>query len=134
MPPATPPSAATVRRPLAPNELRLLAEVGALAGACGDVKRARIIFAAVEQCVPAESAPYMGLAFAQIVKRRWDDAVRTLDRALLMVDPRHRSSVHAVRAFALRYGGRASECERALSAAGDHPLALSLLQRSSTFA
>jgi hypothetical protein len=116
------------------DELRLLAEVGTLASARGDVKRARVIFAALEECVPAEAAPYMGLAFAQIVRRRWDDAVHTLDRGLLLVVPSHQATLHAVRAFALRYAGRASECERSLVAAGDHPLALSLLERTGVMA
>ncbi len=112
--------------PLQPEEIRLLAEVGFLAGARGDLESARTIFETLETLRPAAAFPYAGLAMAQLNRRAQDDAVRTLERGLRMVDPADAPDLQALRALALRLAGRGSECDRAIKAAGDHPLAVAL--------
>jgi hypothetical protein len=112
--------------PLQPEEIRLLTEVGFLAGARGDLPSARTIFAALEQCRPDKPFPYVGLAMALLNRRQHDDAVRALDRGLGAVDPTEAAELHAVRALALRLASRASESDRAIHAAGGHPLARAL--------
>jgi hypothetical protein len=113
--------------PLQPEEIKLLTEVGFLAGARGDLQSARAIFGALEQCRPAACFPYAGLAMALLNRRQYDDAVRTLDRGLRQVtEAADVAHLHAVRALVLHLAGRASESDRAVRAAGKHPLALAL--------
>jgi hypothetical protein len=115
-----------MKSPLQPEEIRLLTEVGFLAGARGDLPSARVIFGALVGCRPTKSFGYIGLAMALLNLRDHDEAVRTLDRGLAMVVGAQTLDLHAVRALALSLAGRASECERAIKAAGNHPLALAL--------
>ena len=112
--------------PLQPEEIHLLTEVGFLAGARGDLRAARTIFGALEFCRPAAGFAYIGMAMALLNRRQHDDAVRTLDRGLTMVDGEEVAELQAVRALALRLAGRGSESERAIKAASDHPLARAL--------
>jgi hypothetical protein len=106
--------------PLRSEDIRLLAEVGFLASARGDLQAAGPIFALLEQCRPALAAPYVGMALAQLHRNLHDEAVRTLDRGLPHVAAEDVAAMQAIRALALRLGGRASECDRALKAAGPH--------------
>lgn len=109
--------------PLQPEEIKLLTEVGFLAGARGDLKSARRIFGALEMCRPHAPFPYVGLAMALINRRQHDEAVLTLDRGLRLVDPSDAASLHAIRGLALQMAGRSSESQQAFNAAGSHPLA-----------
>lgn len=108
---------------LPPDEIKLLTEVGFLAGARGDLKSARKIFGALEMLRPHAPFPYVGLAMALINRRQHDEAVLTLDRALKLVDPAEAPSLHAIRGLALQMAGRSAESERAFQASGSHPLA-----------
>jgi len=112
--------------PLQPEEIRLLCEIGFLAGARGDLVRASEIFGALEGLRPQSGGPYIGMAMAQLNRRQHDDAVRTLERGAAMVSAEHLADVHAYRALALRLAGRSGECDRAIQAAGNHPLAREL--------
>ena len=118
--------------PLQPEEIRLLGEVGFLAGARGDVVSARAIFGALELCRPQAGFPFIGVAMAQLNRRHNDDAVRTLERGLGLVDESEKAELNAFRALALRLAGRASESDRALQAAGKHPMATALGAKSPT--
>lgn len=112
--------------PLQPEDLRMLTEVGFLAGTRGDLASARAIFGALELCRPTACFPYIGLASALLGWRKHDEAVRTLDRGLALVDSSEVAEMQAMRALALHLAGRASESARAIKAAGDHPMALAL--------
>lgn len=112
--------------PLQPEEIRMLTEVGFLAGARGDLESARTIFHALKLCRPSSPSPYIGLAMALANRREHDEALRTLDRGLAMVDSKEVAELQAVRALVLSLAGRGSECGRAMTAAGDHPLVRAL--------
>lgn len=117
--------------PLQPDELRLLAETGFLAGARGDLKNARTIFDAVQLCRPDAASSYAGMAIALLNTRRHDEALAKLDEGLRLCRPSDQADLHAMRALALKMAGRASESARAAAAAGNHPLALALSQAAS---
>lgn len=113
--------------PLTSDEIRLLNEVGYLAAARGDLQASQKIFGALERFRPHVAFPYIGMAMAQLNRRLRDEAVRTLDRGLACVErEEERSDLQAYRAMALHLAGRASECRRAIDAAGGHPLAQAL--------
>ena len=112
--------------PLQPEEIRLLTEVGFLAGARGNIKAARSIFGALERCRPLAAFPYIGMAMALLNVKCHDEAVRVIDRALAIVSDSEVSDLQAVRALALRLAGRSWESERAIQAAGSHAMALAL--------
>ncbi len=108
------------------NEVRLLAEIGFLAAARGDVSRAQRIFGALECIRPACAAVYVGLASAFLNRGGFDEALRILDRGLLFVEPADARVLHAFRALAFELAGRGSERLRALRQAGNLPLALAM--------
>lgn len=112
--------------PLQPHEFRLLAEIGCLAGQRGDLTRARAIFDALQTCRPDSSVPYVGMSVALLLGRQVSEGLSTLDRGLAAVCPDDRQDVHAFRALALHVAGHASERDRAIQAAGSHPLARAL--------
>jgi hypothetical protein len=109
------------------DEIRLLHEVGLLAGARADIKSAHAIFGALELFRPSSCFPYVGLAMAQINRREHRDALVTLDRGLMMIDDEEkRRTLHAYRALALHLSGRIAERDCAIDAAQGHPMAVSL--------
>lgn len=108
------------------EDIRLLTEVGFLAGARGDLASARKIFTALELCRPDAGFPYVGLAMALMNRREYDEALRTLDRGLPLAKAEDQPDLHAMRALALRLDGRAGESDRAIRAAGNHPMAQAL--------
>lgn len=112
--------------PLQPEEIRLLTEVGFLAGSRGDVKRATAIFDALQICRPNAGFAYVGMAMAHLNRRQFDDALRRLDDGLTRTDAADVPDLHAIRALVLHLAGRASECDRAIQAAGNHLLARAL--------
>ncbi|MGE0329467.1 MAG: hypothetical protein AB7P37_02105 [Ramlibacter sp.] len=112
--------------PLQPHEFRLLAEIGCLAGQTGDLMRASTIFSALETCRPDAAIPYVGMSVALLLRRNHPEVLSTLDRGLKAVSPGDRADVHAFRALALHMAGRIAERDRAIHAAGDHPLARAL--------
>ena len=106
-----------------PTDIRLLTEVGFLAAACGDTRRAQAIFSALERVRPAANFPYVGMAAALMNAGRPDEAVRELDRGLKAVGPQDQQELQAFRGLALQLAGRTSESRQALALAGDLPLA-----------
>ncbi len=107
-----------------PTDIRLLTEVGFLAAALGDIRRAQVIFRALERVRPAAHFPYVGMAAALMNAGKPDEAVRELDRGLkAVVDPQDQAELQAFRGLALQLAGRTSESRRALALAGDVPLA-----------
>jgi hypothetical protein len=109
------------------DEIRLLHEVGLLAGACADIQSARAIFGALELFRPGSCFPYVGLAMAQINRQEHRDALVTLDRGLMMNDDEGRRRIlHAYRALALHLSGRIAERDRAIESAAGHAMAVSL--------
>lgn len=112
--------------PLQPEEIRLLTETGFLAGAQGDLKSATAIFGALQQCRPEAAFAYIGMAMAQLNRRRHDDALRTLDQGLAQAGAAHACDLHAMRTLALRLAGRGADSARAAQAAGSHPLVQAL--------
>lgn len=113
--------------PLDGDDVRLLAEVGFLAGARGHAPAARAIFGALALCRPEAWFPQVGLAMAALNRREHDEALRALDEGLRRVRAEAgRRELQALRALALQLAGRPGESQAALRAAGAHPLALAL--------
>lgn len=108
---------------IASTDIRLLTEVGFLAAAQGDVRRAEVIFRALQRVRPAASFPYVGLAAALMNAGRADEAVRVLDEGVEEGGPQDLPELQAFRGLALQLAGRASESMRALQLAGDVSLA-----------
>jgi len=114
--------------PLAPDEFRLLAEVGFVAAGRGMVDRASQIFQALIDIAPTRPLPHIGLSLALLNSGRADDALRVLERAEGWLkgapgsdtppqasDPR--DDYFLLRAFygvALKLSGRTSESFRIL--------------------
>lgn len=113
--------------PLQPEEIRLLTEVAFLAAAQGDLDSADSIFDALRRCRPGAHYTYVGMALAQLNRRRHDDALRTLELGLAQADASHASDLQALRALVLHLAGRAAGTRDAARAASGHPLADALL-------
>lgn len=109
------------------EDIRLLTEVGFLAAARGDLKRAGVIFGALERLRPEAPFPYIGLAVALLNAGQSAEAVHELDSGLLRVPASQAADLHAFRGLALQKSGRQSESLRAFRQAGDHPMALAML-------
>ena len=105
------------------TDIRLLTEVGFLAAARGDTRRADVIFRALERVRPAASFPYVGMAAALMNVGRYDEAAGELGRGLMVEGLQDPQELQAFRALALQLAGRTSESQRALHLAGDMPLA-----------
>lgn len=105
-------------------EVRLLTEIGFLAAAKADTRRAELIFASLELLRPQGVFVYAGLAFAYLNAALYQQCLAVLDRGLLRMesDP-DKQVLQAVRALAFNWAGHASESTRALLSAGSHPLA-----------
>ena len=113
--------------PLDAVAIRRLTEVGFLAAARREVRRAERIFGALELSRPRASFPYVGLACAYLNAGRPEDALAVLDRGLRLADESQRRELHAFRGLALHGAGRNAESIRALELAGDMPLASRML-------
>lgn len=107
--------------------IRSLTEVGFLAAARREVRRAERIFGALELARPQAVFAYVGLASAYLNAGRPDEAVAVLDRGLRVADAQVRGELHAFRGLALHAAGRNAESLRALQRAGDIPLARRML-------
>ena len=105
-------------------EVRLLTEIGFLAAAKADTRRAELIFDSLELLRPQGVFVYAGLAFAYLNAALYQQCLAVLERGLLRMesDP-DKQVLQAVRALAFSWAGRASESTRALQSAGSHPLA-----------
>ena len=105
-------------------EVRLLTEIGFLAAAKADTRRAELIFDSLELLRPQGVFVYAGLAFAYLNAALYQQCLAVLERGLLRMesDP-DKQVLQAVRALAFSWAGRASESTRALQSAGNHPLA-----------
>lgn len=115
-----------------PADIRLLTEVGFLAAARADVKRAEAIFSALALLRPDRSFAYVGLAMAYLNSDRPEEAVALLARAIPVVREQDQSELQSVRALALQLAGRSAESLRALQAAGLNPLAQAMQGHSNT--
>lgn len=104
-----------------------MTEVGFLAAARGDVRRAEVIFGALERLRPAGAFVYVGLAVAYLNAARPEEAVRALDRGLMAVEPADKPEVQGVRSLALQIAGRTSESISAARQAGASNLARAML-------
>jgi Flp pilus assembly protein TadD len=98
---------------LSPDDARLLTEVGFLAAASGDVRRAERIFDGLARLRPGRAYPLVGLAVAWMNAGRAAEAVAMLEKAQT-ADPEERATLDAWRGFALQLAGRASESRRVL--------------------
>lgn len=121
--------------PLAPDEYRLLAEVGFVAAGHGMVDRASQIFQALIDIAPARPLPHIGLSLALLNSGRFDEALRVLERAEGWLTTAQRLDTpqeasdsrddHAlIRAFygvALKLSGRTSESFRILGELTNRP-------------
>ncbi|HSV44835.1 MAG TPA: hypothetical protein VLJ58_03500, partial [Ramlibacter sp.] len=112
---------------LPPEDIKLLTEVGFLASARADVRRAETVFGALEQLRPDAAFPYVGAATALLNAGRAEEAVAALDRGLAADGQRDAGELQAFRGLALQLAGRASESVRAMRAAGDTRLARAML-------
>ncbi|MCF8161247.1 MAG: hypothetical protein K9J76_11120 [Polaromonas sp.] len=101
----------------------MLTEVGFLAAARADVKRAEAIFGALALLRPERSFAYIGLAMAYLNSDRPEEAVALLARGTQAVRAQDQGELQSVRALALQLAGRSAESLRALRAAGHNPLA-----------
>ncbi|MFY8102754.1 MAG: tetratricopeptide repeat protein [Ramlibacter sp.] len=115
---------------IAPDEIRLLAQVGLMAANRSDIESAKKIFAAVEQERPKASIAFVGLAIAHLQAGDLQGSVRCLERGLAQVDAADRPELHAFLALAYRLGGLHDRSEKALSSAGSVPLAQGLRRES----
>ena len=106
------------------NEVRLLTEVGFLAAARADVKRAEVIFSALERVRPDRIFAYVGLAMAYLNAGRADEAAQVLGRGAGLVNSQEAPVLEAVWALALQMAGRSAESQRVLLAAEPSRLAL----------
>jgi hypothetical protein len=109
------------------EDIRLLTEVGFLAAARGDLRRAEVIFGALQSHRPGAAFAYVGPAMAMLNRGQSDEAVRELDRGIALAGGESRAELLAFRGLALQLAGRASESLRALRAASSHPLAQHML-------
>lgn len=100
-----------------------MTEAGLLAAGLGDVERAEAIFGALARVRAERSFAYVGLALCYLNAGHADDGARLLEQHADFVVPEDRPEMHAFRALVLQLAGRHSESQRALAAAGDHPLA-----------
>jgi len=111
------------RAVLAPDEVRLLTEVGFLAAAAGDVPRAEAIFGALGRIRPDRLFPSLGLAVAWMNAGRAADAASLLEK-VVCADPEEQASCDAWRGFALQLAGRSAQSrsvlQKAVEAHGDH--------------
>ena len=112
------------------SDIRLLTEVGFLAAARADVKRAEAIFGALALLRPDRSFSYIGLAMAYLNTHRPEEAVAVLAQGAKVVRAQDQGELQAVRALALQLAGRTAESLRALQAAGPNRLAKTMLGHS----
>lgn len=113
--------------PLDSPAIQQLAELGFLAAARREVRRAERIFGALEFARPQASFPYVGLAVAYLNAGCPEDALAALDRGLRLTEASQRGELHAFRGLALHAAGRNAESIQALELAGDMPLARRML-------
>lgn len=105
---------------LAPDEVRLLTEVGFLAAAAGDVARAENIFGALGRIRPDRLFPSLGLAIAWMNAGRASDAADLLEKAAC-ADSEEQAICAAWRGFALQLAGRSAQSRSVLQkAVEDH--------------
>jgi predicted Zn-dependent protease len=115
---------------IAPDEIRLLAQVGLMAADRSDVESAKKIFAAVEQERPKAPISFVGPAIAHLQAGDLQGSVRCLERGLAQVDAADRPDLYAFLALVYRLGGLHDRSEKALNSAGSVPLAQGLRRES----
>lgn len=101
---------------LAPDEVRLLTEIGFLAAASGDVPRAETIFGLLARIRPDRLFPSLGLAVAWMNAGRAADAAALLEKAAC-ADDEERAWRDAWRGFALQLAGRSAQSRSVLEKA-----------------
>lgn len=108
--------------PLTGAEISLLAEVGFLASAAGDVEQAGTIFTALMALRPRRAFPYIGLALAWLNAGKPGEAVAVFESAP-PVDAAELPDLAIYHALALQLASRLGESRRVL--AGIDPAAAS---------
>ncbi|MFA5487775.1 MAG: hypothetical protein WC284_01040 [Candidimonas sp.] len=96
------------------ENLNMLAEVGFLGAARGDVARAERIFKPLALVRPGRAFPLIGLAVAYMNAGRAIDAVRILEGAPSLSDPAERQVLDVWRGFALQQAGNLHASRRLL--------------------
>ncbi|MEY2617688.1 MAG: hypothetical protein RL522_690 [Pseudomonadota bacterium] len=111
---------------IAPEEIRLLAQIGLMAANHADVESATRIFAAIELVRPRHSVVFIGPAIASLQAGATPEAIRCLERGLAQVDAADRTELQAFLALAYRLCGLQGRSDNALKSAGNVPLAQGL--------
>lgn len=94
-------------------EVRLLTEIGFLASAVGDVRRAQTVFLALQRLRPGRAFPLVGLAVTKMNAGCPNDAVLVLEQAQASCDA-EQNVMDAWRGLALQLAGREGESKRLL--------------------
>ena len=94
-----------------------------MAAARADVKRAEVVFRALERIRPDRNFAYVGLAMAYLNAGRADEAAQALGRGAGLVKAQEAPILEAVWALALQMAGRSAESQRVLLAAEPSRLA-----------
>jgi len=104
------------REVLAPDEIRLLTEVGFLAAAKGDLPRAEAIFGALRQVRPGRLFPSLGIAVARMNAGRAADAAGLLEKAAC-ADADEQAIRDTWRGLALQLAGQTAQSRHVLQQA-----------------
>ena len=99
---------------LDPDDVNLLTQIGFLAAARGDAKRAEVIFGALLRVRAERAFAHVGLAMTWLNAGRAGDAVAHL-RNVRLADKEDNDLVQAFLGLALQLDARASEAQRVLS-------------------
>ena len=99
---------------LDPDDVNLLTQIGFLAAARGDAKRAEVIFGALLRVRAERAFAHVGLAMTWLNAGRAGDAVAHL-RNVRLADKEDNDLVQAFLGLALQLDARASEAQRVLT-------------------
>jgi Flp pilus assembly protein TadD len=113
-------SSRAVAAVLAPDEIRLLAEVGMMAANLGQAGDAKAIFEGLRVFRPAESFVYIGLALARMGTGAHMEAARLLQEEGLRARPGD-EEILAIMALALSLAGRHAEAGRIATSLLEQP-------------
>lgn len=112
------------------EELQLLAQVGFMGAARGDVAAAAKIFSAIELERPGALVTFIGPAIAHLHAGQAAEAISCLERAEKVVAPEERPELYAFLGLAYQVDGQMARSFDALRKAPTVPFARSLLAGS----
>jgi len=93
------------------KKLRLLMQVGFLAGEYGFSGDAETIFEGVRAVRPESESPLIGLAFAKMSSDQMEESIRILEEEALKLNPES-DLARGFLGMALKFSGRTEECSR----------------------